>query len=83
MFKITLGAALVAGALAAPNAFAQATQPSGPTTMQQAPQGGMMTCPMMQRMTAMDARIKQLEERLGIPAPPTPPGSAATPMAPH
>lgn len=37
-------------------------------------QGG---CPMMQRSAALERRVRQLEERLGIPAPPQPaqPGS--------
>ena len=39
----------------------------------QMPQGqsGMMMvgCPMMQRMAAMETRLRQLEERAGIPAP--------------
>jgi hypothetical protein len=84
MIKIALSAGLIVGALAAPGAFAQTVQPSSPMPMQQStPQSGMMTCPMMQRMTALDARIKQLEERAGIPTPATPPQAAGTPMAPH
>lgn len=37
-------------------------------------QGGMMQggCPMMQRSAALERRVRQLEERLGIPAPPQP-----------
>ena len=38
-------------------------------------QGGMMTgggCPMMQRSAAMEQRLRRLEERMGIPAPPAP-----------
>ncbi len=42
-------------------------------------QGGMMTagCPMMRRSAAMEQRLRRLEERMGIPAPPpdTQPGS--------
>ena len=44
-------------------------------------QGGMMMgggCPMMQRSAAMEQRLRRLEERMGIPAPPPPntqPGS--------
>ena len=83
MVKIVLSAGLILGALAAPVAFAQNSQPNSPMTTPQASPGGMMNCPMMQRMTAMDARIKQLEERAGIPAPATPPGPAPTPRAPH
>jgi hypothetical protein len=45
-------------------------------TTQQAPtpqgQGGMMAgCPMMKRMAAVETRLRQLEERAGIPAPPS------------
>jgi hypothetical protein len=36
----------------------------------------MMGCPMMHRMAAMDTRLRQLEERAGIPAPPAQPGTA-------
>ena len=40
-------------------------------------QGGMMTggCPMMQRSAAMEQRLRRLEERMGIPTPPTPPNT--------
>ena len=47
--------------------------------MMQQGQGGMAQggCPMMQRSAALERRVRQLEERLGIPAPPPPaqPGS--------
>ena len=43
--------------------------------MPQGQQGGMMECPMMKRMAAMDSRLKQLEERAGIPTPPAQPGT--------
>ena len=35
--------------------------------------GGMMAggCPMMQRMAAMDTRLRQLEDRAGVPVPPS------------
>ena len=38
-------------------------------------QGGMMMggCPMMQRSAAMEQRLRRLEERMGIPAPPAQP----------
>jgi hypothetical protein len=84
MIKIALSAGVLLGALAVPGAFAQTAQPSGPMTMPQStPQSGMMNCPMMQRMAALDARIKQLEERAGIPTPATPPRPAGTSMTPH
>jgi hypothetical protein len=35
----------------------------------------MMDCPMMQRMASLDTRLRQLEERAGIPAPPAPSGT--------
>jgi hypothetical protein len=40
-------------------------------------QGGraMGGCPMMQRSAAMEQRLRRLEERMGIPAPPTPPST--------
>lgn len=79
MRRFIVPAAVLAGALATAGAFAQGTpQPQG-GTMQQMPmmqgQGGMMMggCPMMQRMAAMDARIRQLEERAATPTPATPP----------
>jgi len=70
----------LAGALATAGAFAQSTQPQGEMThtmpMQQGQQSGMMmNCPMMQRMALMDTRLRQLEERAGIPAPPAPPST--------
>ena len=47
--------------------------------MPQGQGGGMMQggCPMMQRSAALERRLRQLEERMGIPAPPQPaqPGS--------
>lgn len=72
--------------LAAGPALAQ-TAPSAPGA--QAPSGmrdmpmmqmmmqGQMDCPMMQRMAALDSRLRQLEERAGVPAPQAPaqPGS--------
>ncbi len=54
---------------------AQSTPMQG---MTQQGQGGMMQggCPMMQRSAALERRLRQLEERLGIPAPaPAQPGS--------
>ena len=70
------------GTLAAAGAFAQGTQPQGGMAqmmpMQQGQQGGMMICPMMQRMASMDSRLRQLEERAGIPAPPAQPGAPST-----
>jgi hypothetical protein len=81
MRKFIVPAAAVAGALATAGAFAQGTQQPPGGMMQQMPmmqgQGGMMMggCPMMQRMAAMDTRLRQLEERTGIPTPPAPPGT--------
>lgn len=55
---------------------AQSTPMQG---MMQQGQGGMTQegCPMMQRSAALERRLRQLEERMGIPAPPRPaqPGS--------
>jgi hypothetical protein len=81
MRKFIVPAAALAGALATAGAFAQGTQQPPGGMMQQMPmmqgQGGMMMggCPMMQRMAAMDTRLRQLEERAGIPTPPAPPGT--------
>ena len=41
-------------------------------------QGGMTGCRMMQRMASMDTRLRQLEERAGIPTPPAQPGTPGT-----
>ena len=73
-------AAALAGALATASAFAQGTPPAQGSMpgmpMQhkhQGQQGGMMiNCPMMQRMASLDTRLRQLEERAGIPSPPAP-----------
>ena len=85
MRKLIAPVVALAGALAAASAFAQGTQPQQggmtqtmPMPMQQGQQeqqGGMMECPMMKRMAAMDTRLKQLEERAGIPAPPAHPAT--------
>ena len=63
----------------------QGNQPQGGGMMHMMPmqqgqqQGGMMMdCPMMQRMASMDTRLRQLEERAGIPTPPAQPGSPGT-----
>lgn len=80
MRKFIFSAVTLLGVLATAGAYAQGMQqPQGGTT-QQTPmmqgQGGMMMggCPMMQRMAAMDSRLRQLEERAGIQTPATPPG---------
>jgi hypothetical protein len=79
MRKFIVPAVALAGALATAGAFAQGTQQPQGGTMQQMPmvqgQGSMMVdgCPMMQRMAAMDTRLRQLEERAGTPTPATPP----------
>jgi hypothetical protein len=84
MRKFIVPVATLAGVLAAAGAFAQGTQPEqggqgGMMQMQQGQQGqgGMMMggCPMMQRSAAMEQRLRRLEERMGIPAPPTPPNT--------
>ena len=79
MRKFIVPVAALAGVLATAGAFAQGTQPQGGAMqmapMQQGQQGGMMECPMMKRMAAMDTRMKQLEERAGIPTPPAQPGT--------
>ncbi len=48
-----------------------------PMQIQAQGQGGMMMggCPMMQRSAAMEQRLRRLEERMGIPTPPTPPNT--------
>lgn len=85
--KPVLSAVALAGVLAtASAAFAQGQQrgdqPQGGMThmmpMQQGQQqgGATMGCPMMQRMASMDTRLRQLEERAGIPTPPAQPGPA-------
>ncbi len=86
MRKLIVPVAALAGVLATAGAFAQDTQTQrGGTTQQTMPmQGGMGMpmqgqaqgqggCPMMQRSAAMEQRLRRLEERLGIQAPPTPP----------
>jgi hypothetical protein len=77
----------LAGALASSGVFAQGatSPPSGmPGMQQQMPmqgQSGMSCCPcpMMQRTASVDNRLRQLEERAGIPTPPAQPGAPATP----
>lgn len=71
------------GALAAAGAFAQGSPQGGMPGMQmpmQQGQGGMSCCPcpMMQRAAAVENRLRQLEERAGIPAP-AQPEAPATP----
>lgn len=58
---------------------AQSTSMQG--MMQQQGQGGMMQggCPMMQRSAALERRVRQLEERLGIPPAPPQPAQPASP----
>ena len=63
MRKFIVPVVALAGALATAGAFAQDTLPQ--SGMMQMQQGG-MGCPMMQRMAAMDARLKKLEEWRGI-----------------
>ena len=79
MHKSIFPVVALAGVLVTAGAFAQGSQQPQGDTMQQMPmmqgQGGMMMggCPMMQRMAAMDTRLRQLEERAEIPTPATPP----------
>lgn len=47
--------------------------------MMQGQDGMMMDCPMMQRMASLDQRVRQLEERAGIPTPTQP----SAPTAPR
>ena len=87
MRNFTMPVAALAGTLVAAGAFAQGAQPQGSQPqpgggmmhtmpMQQGQQqGGMMGCPMMQRMASMDTRLRQLEERAGVPTPPAQPGA--------
>lgn len=42
-------------------------------------QGAMMGCSMMQRMTALDSRLRQLEQRSGSPTPPAQPDAPSVP----
>lgn len=85
---LTVPVAALAGTLVAMGASAQGPQPQGnqpqgggmmhTMPMQQGQQqgSGMMGCPMMQRMAAMDTRLRQLEDRAGIPTPPAQPGAS-------
>ena len=86
---LTVPVVALAGTLVAMGAFAQGAQPQGnqpqgggmmhTMPMQQGQQQtGMMGCPMMQRMASMDTRLRQLEERAGIPTPPAQPGASGT-----
>ena len=81
MHKSIVPIIALAGALVTANAFAQSTpQQGGMMPMQQGQQDGMKKgCPMMQKMAALDTRLKQLEERAGIPASPAQPGAPAGP----
>ena len=87
MRNLTMPVAALAGTLVAAGAFAQGAQPQGnqpqgggmmhTMPMQQGQQQGgtTMGCPMMQRMASMDTRLRQLEERAGVPTPPAQPGA--------
>ena len=89
MRKFMVAAAVLAGILATGDAFAQGTQPNQGGMMQMAPvqqgqegqqgqPGGMAGCPMMRRMAAMEARLKQLVERAGVSTPPAQSGAPGT-----
>ncbi len=63
------------GGMCGPAGCGMGAPPAQSTPMQgmmQQGQGGIMQggCPMMQRSAALERRLRQLEERLGIPAPP-------------
>ena len=85
---LTVPVVALAGTLVAMGAFAQGAQPQGnqpqggmmhTMPMQQGQQGSaMMGCPMMQRVASMDTRLRQLEERAGIPTPPAQSGASGT-----
>ena len=64
------------GGMCSVPAPAQATPMQGMTQGQQGAMA-MGCCPMMQRAAAVEGRLRQLEERAGIPTPP------AQPAAPH
>lgn len=71
----------LAGALGTAGACAQGPAAQGGMQMpMQQGQGGMSCCPcpMMQRAAAVENRLRQLEERAGIPAP-AQPDAPATP----
>lgn len=71
----------LAGALGTAGAFAQGPAAQGGMQMpMQQGRGGMSCCPcpMMQRAAAVENRLRQLEERAGIPAP-AQPDAPATP----
>ena len=50
------------------------SMPGVPQGQQSGMTGG---CPMMQRMAAMDTRLRQLEDMAGVPVAPTPPSVIA------
>lgn len=77
---LLLVAATAVGQPASPGAEAPPGMDGG---MRMPMQGGMMGmmmgddgCPMMRRMASMDERLRRLEERSGVPAPPAAPGAA-------
>ena len=72
------------GGMCGPGGCGMGTPAQGGTPMQGMPmqgqaqgQGGMTMggCPMMQRSAAMEQRLRRLEERTGVPTPPTPPNT--------
>ncbi len=83
MWKFIVPAVALAGVLTTASVFAQDTPPQGgmmqTVPMRQGQPDDMMGCPMMQRMAAMDARLKKLEERVGTPASPVQPDASTTP----
>jgi len=81
---VAISIVTLTGALATASAFAQGTTSQSGMPGMQMPmqsQGGMSCCPcpMMQRTAAIDGRLRQLEERAGIPTPQAPPAAPATP----
>ena len=80
MQKFIVTVAALAAILATTGAFAQGAPPQAGTMPMQgmtpAQPGGMAMgcCPMMQRAAAtVDSRLRQLEERAGVPSPPAQP----------
>ena len=66
------------GGMCGPGGCGMGTPGQGTPMQGQAQQGQggiMMGCPMMQRSAAMEQRLRRLEERMGIPTPPTPPNT--------
>lgn len=82
---VAVSVVALAGVLATAGAFAQGSAPQGGMPGMQMPmqqgQGGTSCCPcpMMQRAAAVENRLRQLEERAGVPTPPAQQDAPATP----